>query len=70
MARFYVLRNAEGELFAGFRPPREFGEFKPAFVKPAKGVPVQANIIHEDDLEETEQDLIRYKIKTDRVQVA
>lgn len=71
MPRFYLLRlYSTGELFAGFKPTGKLGLFDPAFVAPGPGKSVQAQIIHEDDIEETEKDLRDLHYRADRVQVA
>lgn len=70
MSRFYALRNKDGELFAGFKHSANRGlKYEPTFIKPVKGCPVQIACIHEDDIAETEQDLAKFNISTDRVQV-
>lgn len=69
MERFYMLRNKDGALFAGFKPTSTFGKFEPVFVKPKKDASVKASVIHEDDIKESEQDLVGHGISVDRVQV-
>lgn len=75
MARFYILRNKSGEVFAGFRQAVNdsgncvMGKFVPHFGKPAPKASIQANVIHEDDIEETQIDLRSCGFETDRVQV-
>lgn len=72
MPRFYLLRlYSTGELFAGFAGWKPAGKhiYEPVFVKPDPGKPVQAQVIHEDDIEETEKDLRNLNYRVDRVQV-
>ena len=68
MDRFYVLRNAKGEFFAGFRSAGNF-KFAPVFVIPKKGQVAQANILHGDDIDESQADLLKAGIVTERIQV-
>ena len=63
MKSFYLLRLYGTDfLFAGFKPTDKVGVFQPVFVEPAVGRAVQANVIHADDLPETEKDLLKYGI--------
>lgn len=70
MSRFYILRHRTfPTFFAGFKPGVSMGAVVPVFVMPNKGYSCQASLIHEDDIAETEADLAKYGIETDRVQV-
>lgn len=67
--RNYVLRNKQMELFAGFKPGPGLA-FVPVFVMPGKGKAVQANVIHEDDVRESIEDLAKLGHVVDMVQVS
>lgn len=63
MSCFYVLRNDAAEFFAGFKCDTAKNFYvRPVFVIPKKGHGVQAAIIHEDDLQETLDDLLKQEI--------
>jgi hypothetical protein len=64
----YALRlYGTNHFFAGFKPTGKVGVFDPAFVEPGKEKHVQVNIIHIDDLPETENDLKKMGITTTRI---
>ena len=66
---FYILRDKDGKVFAGFTKTEIFGKFRPVFLKPMKGASAQANVIHADDVCEAEDDLRKSGIEVERVQV-
>ena len=64
----YALRlYGTQPLSAGFKPTEKVGVFQPVFVEPGPERSVQINIIHVDDLKETEKDLKKYGIRVDRM---
>lgn len=67
--RYYVLRNKQMQLFAGFEPGPKLA-FVAVFVQPGKGKSVQANVLHEDDVAESIADLAKYGHQVDMVQVS
>lgn len=71
MSCFYVLRNDAAEFFAGFKCDTAKNFYvRPVFVIPKAGAAVQAAIIHEDDLKETLEDLLKQEIKVVAVKIS
>lgn len=66
---YFVLRNASGEFFAGFKHGGERFMVIPAFVKPEPGKSLSAMIIHIDDIAQTFEDLAKHNIAVERIMV-
>lgn len=63
----YVLRlYGTNHFFAGFKPTEKIGVFQPIFVEAGVERAPQVNLVHENDLPETEKDLKKFGIVVER----
>jgi hypothetical protein len=70
MKRVFVLRNKEGEFFAGLKQDIQCSySYVPTFVpREAQGV-AMIMMIGEDQLDEVKETLMKYRIEFDQVQI-